>query len=119
MRLRRIADLCVGRQSSSIMKGNDAIAAAAYMLVLAGSIFAVVRAFGAVFSPRVRASIARHPIVHAIWFIIAVVVLYDVLTRISASIGPRPSPNRVAGRFTLPAPTPPDMRVRIRRFRLA
>jgi MFS-type transporter involved in bile tolerance (Atg22 family) len=75
------------------MKGNDAIAAAAYTLVLAGSIFAVVRAFGAVFSPRVRASITRHPIVHAIWFIIAVVVLYDVLTRISASIGPRPSPN--------------------------
>ena len=26
--------------------------------------------------------------------------------------------NRVAGRITLPAPTPPDMRVRIRRFRL-
>ena len=27
-------------------------------------------------------------------------------------------PNRVAGRIALPAPTPPDMRVRIRRFRL-
>lgn len=27
------------------------------------------------------------------------------------------SPNRVAGRIALPAPTPPDMRVRIRRFR--
>ena len=26
--------------------------------------------------------------------------------------------NRVAGRIALPAPTPPDMRVRIRRFRL-
>ena len=26
-------------------------------------------------------------------------------------------PNRVAGRIALPAPTPPDMRVRIRRFR--
>jgi hypothetical protein len=26
-------------------------------------------------------------------------------------------PNRVAGRIDLPAPTPPDMRVRIRRFR--
>ena len=26
--------------------------------------------------------------------------------------------NRVAGRFALPAPTPPDMRVRIRGFRL-
>ena len=25
-------------------------------------------------------------------------------------------PNRVAGRIALPAPTPPDMRVRIRRF---
>ena len=25
--------------------------------------------------------------------------------------------NRVAGRIALPAPTPPDMRVRIRRFR--
>ena len=28
-----------------------------------------------------------------------------------------PEPNRVAGRIALPAPTPPDMRVRIRRFR--
>jgi len=26
-------------------------------------------------------------------------------------------PNRVAGRIDLPAPTPPDMRVRVRRFR--
>jgi hypothetical protein len=25
-------------------------------------------------------------------------------------------PNRVAGRIDLPAPTPPDMRVRVRRF---
>ena len=25
-------------------------------------------------------------------------------------------PNRVAGRITLPPPTPPDMRVRVRRF---
>ncbi len=30
----------------------------------------------------------------------------------------RQAANRVAGRITLPAPTPPDMRVRIRRFRL-
>ena len=30
----------------------------------------------------------------------------------------RPRPNRVAGRIALPAPTPPSMRVRTRRFRL-
>jgi hypothetical protein len=28
------------------------------------------------------------------------------------------SPNRVAGRIALPAPTPPSKRVRTRRFRL-
>lgn len=66
---------------------------AAYILVLAGSLSGAVRAASAAFSPRARASIARHPVAHAIWFIIAAVVICDFVVRISASISPRPSPN--------------------------
>lgn len=71
----------------------NALAAMAYLLVLAGSLLAMLRAFSAVFSSRVRASIGRHPIVHAVWFVIAVIVLYDLLSMLSASHGRRSSLN--------------------------
>jgi len=70
------------------------ILVAAYILLVAGSLVGLVRAVSAAFSSRVRSSIARHPIIHGVWFIIAAVVICDLLIRVSASIGPRPSPNQ-------------------------
>ena len=74
----------------------NTIAVAAYFVILAGSVFGLLRAFTAVFSAQVRASVVRHPIAHAVWFIIAVVMLYDLLSTLSASKGQRPSPNHRA-----------------------
>ena len=75
------------------MEAIKIVQVVAYRLLLAGSLFGVVRAVSAAFSARVRASIAHHPIIHGVWFVIALVVICDLLVRISASIGPRPSPN--------------------------
>jgi hypothetical protein len=88
--------LVVGRHDaprSTDMSGTQDIAALAYVLVVAGSIIGVFRAFSAVFSPRARASIGRHLIVHVIWFIIAGVVICDILVKLSNTSGQRPSPN--------------------------
>ena len=74
----------------------NTLAAAAYVVVLAGSLLALLRAFSAFFSSRVRASIVRHPILHAVWFAIAVVVLFDLLSTLFANIGPRHLPNHPA-----------------------
>ena len=50
-----------------------------YIAIVGVSFFAVLRGFAALFSKRVRESIVRHPIAHTIWFMIAAVVLYDLL----------------------------------------
>ena len=55
------------------------IAVAMYIAIVGVSIFGVIRGFTALFSKRVRESIVRHPIAHTIWFMIAAVVLYDLL----------------------------------------
>ena len=55
----------------------EALAAMIPLLVLALPVSVLVRLFAALFSTRVRASIARHPVAHLIWFAggVAVVIL--------------------------------------------
>jgi hypothetical protein len=72
------------------------VGAAAYIVLLAGAILGLLRALTAAFSSQVRASIARHPVVHAMWFIIALVVLYDLLSTLCPSRGQQPLPNHPA-----------------------
>jgi surface polysaccharide O-acyltransferase-like enzyme len=71
----------------------NAFLGTAYIFVLVGSIVGVLRAISAIFSRSVRSSIVRHPVLHAVWFIIAVVVIFDLLSVLAANMGMRPAPN--------------------------
>lgn len=46
-----------------------------FLLMLAIPVSALIRAIAAGCSERVRDSIAKHPIIHLIWFIVATVIL--------------------------------------------
>jgi hypothetical protein len=53
----------------------ELIAIISFLLILAIPISAVIRLITAGWSPKVRQSIARHPIVHLIWLTAAITVV--------------------------------------------
>jgi hypothetical protein len=65
----------------------------------------------------IRAQLPINALADVVWFFLWLAVRAVVVSRIPPHAGDQEAPNRVAGRIALPAPTPPDMRVRIRRFR--
>ena len=58
----------------------------AYSMVFALSLFGCVRVFSAAFSVKSRVIINRHPLLYLIWFIVAIIVLTDVLLKLLGTL---------------------------------